>query len=367
MSFTIDERPTKMKRIAIFCALALASSLSFAQTYRSIGDSIANEYGVPASSGWRYKLAADIGQPIAQLAVNGAQTADLAGPMDAPGQIYSQTIAANDVAFVRIGTNDARIYGLDAGKREYTKRGLRAAYNWLTRSMTKATNSAVTYSGTWSSTYAFSMGMKSNVAGATASFNVTGSSVVLNMIQQDVSTGVFSVTIDGVNKGSFSLAAPGMQSQNGATFGPAGFIFTGLSAGSHAVVITVVSGGWVYFDAFGGDAVAKVYATDLATPETGTSYSGGSTVPSVYNADRMAVAADYGASVVTVAVSTLMTSTDMIDFHERASAQDKAYLAFKGALTGIVPPATGAAKVYWRGSKYFISRMDDTGEMEITP
>lgn len=93
-----------MRSFIVLCLFLFANFAATAGPQaRVFGDSLGNEYGVASSDGWRYKLAAAVGYAVEQRAVNGAQEADLAGPLTAPGQLYgSPTVAGGWSAVVVI-------------------------------------------------------------------------------------------------------------------------------------------------------------------------------------------------------------------------------------------------------------------------
>lgn len=104
---------------------------------------------------------------------------------------------------------------------------------------------SMTPTGTWTNMTqpVDASGRNSSTANSTLSCTVTGSTVVLVGQWNGAGTGRFSVTIDGINKGTFNSTPPGgvVPSNIGNNFGPFSLVFGGLASGSHLVTIQVVS------------------------------------------------------------------------------------------------------------------------------
>lgn len=109
----------------------------------------------------------------------------------------------------------------------------------------KVSAQSATAAGTWANSVFSSraFGKSSATNGSTLTFTVSGTTVAVQSFWENSNGGTFSVTIDGVGKGSFSNQPPGnlVVSNVGATVGPAVNLITGLASGSHTVVITVTS------------------------------------------------------------------------------------------------------------------------------
>lgn len=334
-------------------------------TKRILGDSLSIGYAASApAKTWHSLLSSAMGWTFNVMGVSGSMTADLAA------QMYGQTVASGDLAILRVGTNDARHVGSSsASMHEIYRRGLRAALAWLVFDMKKAKTSAVTYTGAWDETYVYGIGRRSTTNGSKAAFSVAGTSVFINMIYQDVSTGQFKVTIDGVSKGTFSCAAPGFSAvSSGVTYGPMGLRFDGLTDATHAVEIEVVSPtgapNYVYFDAYGGNA-PHASAIVCKIPNAASYPSGGSNALTAdYNAIIDSVASEFGAVVSVVDLNTGRTAADTDgSYHENDSGQAKTATAIQLSITG--PQLTGDAVVTWEGSSYFIARADGSGKKQI--
>jgi hypothetical protein len=132
--------------------------------------------------------------------------------------------------------------------------------------------SAMSKSGTWASTGSyFNLTTEySNTANSTLTGTVSGSTVY---VAGWITTGFnqsFSVTIDGVNQGTTTFTGQG--SLTSATVYPYCLRFSGLSAGSHTVVLTALSGGYGIFQWIAGNgATGPFVAVGGALPQA--SYS----------------------------------------------------------------------------------------------
>lgn len=202
---------------------------------KAFGDSIT--LGVAASSGHSWvALVQSVGLSLTNCGVSGAMA------IDGAPSIYATTPSATDKFTIAYGTNDEITYGTSAQKRGYYKAALAAYIAWLGSALTSG-QSGITYSGTWTnlSSYGGALFKRSDQNGSTASFSFSGDVLYLTTLQQDIATGTFSIVIDGMNKGSFSTAAPGINSTLGASFGPQLIRIAGLGAGLHNVVLTVTS------------------------------------------------------------------------------------------------------------------------------
>lgn len=155
--------------------------------------------------------------------------------------------AQGDIFTCWTGTNDNFLCGTDSNKKSVSQS---AHLSMLLQLATKEGSNKVraasmTATGTWASGAADTdvLARNSSTNGSTLSCSVTGTTVALVGWQAASFTGQFSVTIDGVNKGTFSSAIPGgaVPSNQGKPFAPFAQLFTGLSNAAHTVVIAVTS------------------------------------------------------------------------------------------------------------------------------
>lgn len=155
--------------------------------------------------------------------------------------------AQGDIFVVWLGTNDKNLGGNIANREAVTKAGhLAVLLNLATKEgINKVRAQSMTPGGTWSNMTApiDATGRLSATNGSTLSCSVSGTSVSVVGWWNALQTGQFSVSIDGVDQGTFSSTPPGafMVSNQGLQHGPFALEFTGLSAGAHTVLITVTS------------------------------------------------------------------------------------------------------------------------------
>lgn len=165
-----------------------------------------------------------------------------------------------DIYTYWLGANDKILGGNDANREAFTQGAhLALLLHLATKEGTnKVRAQSASVTGTWTNLTASvdPKGRTSSTNGSTLTATVSGTSVGLVGFWQQSSTGQFSVTIDGVNKGTFSTQPAGnvIVTNTGMTYGPFGLVFSGLSNASHTVVITVTSatGGTVFISFVAG-------------------------------------------------------------------------------------------------------------------
>jgi hypothetical protein len=228
-------------------------------TLRTWGDSIT--YGMLASvAAKKYAnlVTAAQGWTLIDSGVSGNMVADFGSP------IYAVAVKPYDRYSYMIGTNDGRHNGVSAPLQALYKSGLAAQMAWLAipdENKLYGISGAVTYTGAWTATpTGWTLGKYTQAAGATAAFSVTGTTIYIGTIVIDTTFGLSSswtVTVDGVNQGSFtSVTSETLTTFNATPHNIPGLIrIAGLSAGTHAVVVTQTSG-IVYFDWAAGNANA---------------------------------------------------------------------------------------------------------------
>lgn len=203
------------------------------------GDSIARGVGasVPANS-W-HALATPI-----NTAVDSTQAADDSRIVQEaepdPKRVYVTAIGGNDAAF----------YKNDAAKQEYFRRALRSILAWRLlpdRKAGRGPKAGITFSGTWADMSSPNpCGRYTTEANASGTATVNGDTVYIGLSEghypgYDVMSDQVKVVIDGVDKGTFSVDAPGVTTILGQWYGRACWRFTGLGSGDHTVTITNLS------------------------------------------------------------------------------------------------------------------------------
>lgn len=259
---------------------------------RAFGDSITEGVGasVPAKA-WRNVLAAALGQAITSLAHSGDMVADQTD------EVLSASVAVGDTSIICLGVNDQRIYGSDAAKRCYFRKGLAAHVAWLALGSKVTARSVGNETGTWENTGVFGIGRCGRTAGAKKTFQVSGSTVYLSHLIQNGQAGAFDVRIDGVLVGSFVTAA-NMTTYHGQTYGPQLLRFAGLSAGVHTVEVEVTSAGRVYIEWVAGNDQAvlpKVYVGNVIKAAPPYTAGGSDANVDAYNQEISAMVAEFAA------------------------------------------------------------------------
>jgi hypothetical protein len=254
--------------------------------------------------------------------------------------IYLTTPTSTNRYQLLIGTNDQRLNGTNAAKREAYKRAMGCGLGWLALNGKRArTDASWSFSGTWSNTVAYGIGKASQVPGNTASFIFTGTEARICGIMQNGQTGIASVSVDGVSVGTWTFAAPATLDAPG--YAPMPFDITGLTPGSHTVTITHQSGAYVFLDwyATGSASRAVTVGTIPRMSAAGyATYTGSDANVAAYNADLLdAVAtlnATFGAAIKIADVhGAVNPATDLLadGIHLDQSGHWATAAAFKNA------------------------------------
>lgn len=207
------------------------------------GDSITDGFvgnTYDAANAWRARLTARYGWTGVNLAISGGSLPDWII------NLYARTIADDGIACILPGYNDQRYIGSNAAFQASYKRGLFAAAAFAaipeSRKL-KGNSAAITRAGTWSASPIRSYGRLSATPGDTATFRVQGSVVYIGTIQQTGFGGRVQVSVDGLDKGTYSLDNP---VGNGGAVSAINYMpmlirIDGLDPGLHTVVATVVT------------------------------------------------------------------------------------------------------------------------------
>ncbi len=237
-------------------AAASADAYNLAIAFKAYGDSITNEVGASSpANAYINLLATSRGWSLTtNNAVDGDMVPDQADP------VFAEVIGDGEQSTIMLGTNDQRFYEESVPKRTAFKVGHAALLAWLAipDARKQKGQDADSETGTWtdtSSAYGGTLGRQSVVAGSTITFTVYGTVAYFCSILQNSIVATFTVSIDGVVRGSFATG-PGatITSVNGRTFTPQLIRIPGLSEGSHSLVVTVVT-------ASGGNPVYALWAT----------------------------------------------------------------------------------------------------------
>jgi lysophospholipase L1-like esterase len=233
--------------------LASTGGANFAYGYTAYGDSITA--GVGATYGYVSLISQDL---ATGATTNNGTAGDAAGDMVYRALANSNPNDYQDpVITTMIGTNDVTNYGTTSTNKAVFQQFVAGANAWLAMSSTNKflpANALITQGGTWTSdtTFADATGATATANGATLTMSSAyveqcGCFYVMQYLYGS-STGTFTVSVDGVNQtdtftglNTFSAQYQGNAPKNIGTT-PAGLLrFTGISRGSHTIVITVSS------------------------------------------------------------------------------------------------------------------------------
>ena len=203
---------------------------------RFYGDS--QTVGVGASTpalSYAQVLARKMGWTRANRAISGGSI------MDWIVNAYSDNPEDDAISVVLPGFNDARYVGTNASQQSAYRLALYAAVAHLAipnSKKLKATAAGITFAGTWATNPTRSYGKYTSTLNDTATFSRSGDTVYISTVQQLGNGGLLNVTVDGVDKGTYSL----MQAvANGGAVSTMNYMpmlirITGLGDGVHTVV-----------------------------------------------------------------------------------------------------------------------------------
>ncbi len=313
----------------------------------AFGDSVTQYIAASdAAHGFVALLATALGVAITNHGTSGDMVAD------GSAKVYGVTPGSGDKFTIMFGINDERIYGVDATKQSYYRRGLQCLIAYLATGTKQLAVSNGSYTGSWSATGVFGLGKSSNTNGSTAQFTVSGSTVYVGMIQQDSAPGTYDIQIDGSTIGSFTTQTTGLATVNGVTYGARLHRFSGLSSGSHTVKIIVTSttggGNQVYVDWVAGSSQTikpNVYVGNVIKAQAYSSGGSDANVAS-YNVDVAALVSELQSDGLNVrmvdVLSVLNYSVDMDGaYHPVNSGHAKLEVAFFAAFNGPPPRVFG--------------------------
>ncbi len=249
--------------IPVFTGIPLTGNAATATAY---GDSITGNgaggcFGAsPIADCYANLIATQNHWTVTNDAIPGEQLADFFP------RIYTTPTTQNGNSFMLFGYNDMRFNGGNsAGATSYT-RELYSALAWMaipTAGKITGQGAGVTLTGSWSNTvvYGGALGINSATNGSTASFQLYGPTLYIDIIQFAGSTRGMNVAIDGVDHGTY----------NGSTFLPPGITavqyapylirIPNLTDGPHDVVLTITNGtGNAYFN-WAGSASGSLSTT----------------------------------------------------------------------------------------------------------
>lgn len=336
--------------------------------YRAIGDSITDQTAATDSAHcWRSLLSASLGVSILNYGHSGDMVPDRAAIT------YGFTGTSDeDKYFFALGVNDERIYGVDATKLGYYRRGLQCLVAWAALKDKTLAKGASGFTGTWEDTAVYGIGRNSYTLNSTWTRSVCGTVVYLGMIQQDSAPGAFTVQIDGGTPVSFTTQTTGLATLNGLTYGPMLLRFPGLSSGSHTVVVKVTSAtssaSRVYCDWIAGNAQTifpKVYVSNVLRAQAYTAGGSDANV-AAYNVEVAGLVAELVADGLAVRLvdvcSALDPATDMDGAYHPVNVGHAKYAQKE---LDVVSQDMATARILTSGGNYFAQRTDGTGTIRL--
>jgi len=170
--------------------------------------------------------------------------------------IYAQPVSTGTVATFMTGYNNHRYFGLT--RLDVYKQALPVALAYLAiPDVNKVFGPNFSSSGTWlaTTTYATTTGVYSREAGATLSTTLYGSTLYIAGTRGGTAdTGTVTVTVDGVNKGTYSCSGVFTHSSTLRTYAPFMMRIPNLTNGPHNVVITNNNTGYCEINWAAGNA-----------------------------------------------------------------------------------------------------------------
>ncbi len=246
------------------------------------GNSIMAGYSASApSKSFAALYAAATGKQFVNVAVSGAMV------QDQTSAIYARPLSVGDSAAIFLGTNDDRMYNNDPVKQTLFIDGYRALVVYQAAAR-KDARTAARLNGDWyDNIYSgHGLGIAATQAGSKVQFSFTGDVLYLGMIRQAGNDGRFTVSENGTVKGAYSLGGSGQtffQQGTSLDYGPKCIRVAGFGAGSHTVVLEVLSNR-VYFDWWADTTkAASVLVGNIpkARPDANGNYQSGGSESSV--------------------------------------------------------------------------------------
>lgn len=217
-----------------------AAAYNNAAGWEAFGDSFTSGEGASApANAYTALIAAARGWTATNHGTSGDMVADHAD------DVFALSVADGTQSTLLLGTNDQRHYTTNTYKQGAFKAGHMALAAWLAIPNARKVNGRAPDSstGTWTDMSVYgSWGRQSIVGGSTITYTVYGSVVYVCSVLQNSINATFTVTIDGVVRGTYQCMPGGgatITSVNGRTYMPQLIRIPGLSEGAHTVVITV--------------------------------------------------------------------------------------------------------------------------------
>jgi len=226
---------------------AEAASFRREGNWRAFGDSFTRGTGATTSNlCWVARLAAAANRGITNLGSSGKELQDISWT------IMGTSVAARDSAWLLTGFNDMRFQGGSADTLNGYRSNLRACLAYLAIPATNriyCTN--FTFTGTWGDFTLWTLPSKySTTAASTAQFTAYGDTIYLAWANRHHlgNGGTATVAVDGVNRATIDSRVGESPYDSATTVHWPGLTrISGLTNGSHTVLITVSGVGYVDF------------------------------------------------------------------------------------------------------------------------
>lgn len=227
------------------------------------GDSNTSGHGVSSSSAYPALLSDALSEPKTVIGNSGHMAADQSW------RLYPVLASDENIYTIMLGTNDAQHYGTNATKRQAFINFMRAIMVWCTSPSKVIARSGPTLSGAWSNTPVNSIGLMTTTANSTLTATVTGSTVYVGYILQNLaaSEGIFEVRVDGVLKATVSTNGTAIgNTLIGQPYAPACLRISGLSDEPHVLQIKSLDSRAVFIEWVAGStqpSAPKVYVGNV--------------------------------------------------------------------------------------------------------
>jgi hypothetical protein len=233
-------------------------------SYTAFGDSITAGVGASTlANDYVSVLASDLSVTVADDGVSGS-TAN-----SQEDSVYTTNVPStgSPLYTYMIGTNDISFYGSNVDEQTNYQSFIMASAAYLaipnSNKVFGQSVSGVTYTGTWTNStyYGGAISKYSTTNGDTATFTTTGTVAYIAYTILNGNGGQFSVTVDGTSEGTYDNYGYNNSSVTGSfsrNYGSGLARISGLSSGTHTIVLTVTSttsaSNQVFFDWATGNA-----------------------------------------------------------------------------------------------------------------
>lgn len=223
--------------------MGVSGGISYDQSYVALIAKAMN-WNIPVPVG-----GSDQGVPASHIgnqAYGGSQIASI----EQLSRIMAHTTTNDDIQWILTGINDSRAYGTSAGGNTTYYQSLASAIAWMCIPDTEkipaneSNTSIVIRSGSgWvaNTSWYNGKGYQTNVQGDTFGFTCHGDTVYLALPRDTTTTGLCSITIDGVDYGTHDYSGSVATIQYAQPYNMGFVRISGLSNGYHGVVLTKIS------------------------------------------------------------------------------------------------------------------------------